>query len=58
MKQMIILLSTVILGIAIAAMVLSFKDTSQGLTDSTKAKMENALGIDMPTGQSVLPFMS
>ena len=48
MKQMIILLSTVILGIAIAAMVLSFKDTTQGLTDSAKAKMENALGLDLP----------
>ena len=50
MKQMIVLLSTVILGIAIAAMVLSFKDTTQGLTESTKARMENALGIDMPAG--------
>jgi len=46
MKQMIVLLSTVILGIAIAAMVLSFKDTTQSLTDSAKAKMENALGIE------------
>jgi len=46
MKQMIVLLSTVILGIAIAAMVLSFKDTTQGLTDSAKAKMENALVIE------------
>lgn len=44
---MIVLLSTVILGIAIATMVLSFKDTSQGLTDSTKAKMENALSLDV-----------
>jgi len=43
---MIVLLSTVILGIAIAAMVLGFKDTTQGLTDSAKAKMENALGIE------------
>ena len=48
MKQMIVLLSTVILGIAIAAMVLSFKDTTQGLTDSAKARMENALGFDGP----------
>lgn len=48
MKQMIVLLSTVILGIAIAAMVLSFQDTSQGLTDSAKAKMQNALGLDAP----------
>ena len=48
MKQMIVLLSTVILGIAIAAMILSFKDTSQGLADSTKAKIENALGLEGP----------
>ena len=48
MKQMIVLLSTVILGIAIAAMILSFKDTSQGLTESAKAKMENALGLEAP----------
>ena len=48
MKQIIILLSTVILGIAIAAMVLSFKDTTQGLTDSTKARMENILGFETP----------
>ena len=52
MKQMIILLSTVILGIAIAAMVLSFKDTTQGLADSAKAKMENSLGIDMPASSA------
>ena len=46
MKQMIVLLSMVILGIAIAAMVLSFRETTQSLTDSTKAKMENALGLE------------
>jgi hypothetical protein len=48
MKQMIVLLSTVILGIAIAAMVLSFKDTTQGLSDSAKARIENALGFEGP----------
>jgi hypothetical protein len=48
MKQMIVLLSTIILGIAIAAMVLSFKDTAQGLSDSSKARIENALGFDAP----------
>jgi len=48
MKQMIVLLSTVILGIAIAAMVLSFKDTTQGLTDGAKARMGNALGFESP----------
>ena len=51
MKQMIILLSTVILGIAIAAMVLSFKDTTQGLTNSAKARMENALGFETPASE-------
>lgn len=51
MKQMIVLLSTVILGIAIAAMVLSFKDTTHGLTESTKARMENALGFEGPAGE-------
>ena len=50
MKQMIILLSTVILGIAIAGMVLSFKDTTQGLTDSAKSRMENALGFESAGG--------
>ncbi|MDR0854644.1 MAG: hypothetical protein LBN34_09790 [Clostridiales Family XIII bacterium] len=44
MKQMIILLATVILGIAIAAMVLSFQDTTQSLTDSTQNRLESALG--------------
>jgi hypothetical protein len=43
---MIVLLSTIILGIAIAAMVLSFKDSTQGMTDSVKAKMETQLGYD------------
>ena len=52
MKQMIVLLSTVILGIAIAAMVLSFKDTTQSLTDSTKARMENALGLESSYGMT------
>jgi len=49
MKQMIVLLSTVILGIAIAAMVLSFKDSAQGLSDSAKGKIENALGFESPS---------
>ena len=46
MKQMIILLSTVILGIAISAMILSFKDTTQNITDSTKSKMVDQLNLD------------
>ena len=49
MKTMIVLLSTIILGIAIAAMVLSFKDSAQGLSDSAKAKIENALGFEAPS---------
>lgn len=46
MKQMIILLSMVILGIAISAMVLSFKDTTQSITDSTRTKMSDQLNLD------------
>jgi hypothetical protein len=46
MKQMIILLSTIILGIAISAMVLSFKDTAQGITDSAKARVESQLTFE------------
>jgi len=49
MKQMIVLLSTVILGIAIAAMVLSFRDTTQSMTDSVRSKMETQLSLDSPT---------
>ena len=45
---MIVLLSTVMLGIAIAAMILSFRDTAEGLTDAAKARMENALGFETP----------
>lgn len=47
MKQMIILLATIILGIAISAMVLSFKDTAQGITDSTKLRLEEQLNLDL-----------
>ncbi|MDR1815492.1 MAG: hypothetical protein LBR00_02265 [Clostridiales Family XIII bacterium] len=46
MKSMIVLLATIILGIAIAAMVLSFKDSAQGMTDSVKSKLETQLGFD------------
>lgn len=46
MKQMIILLSTVILGIAISAMVLSFKDTTQNITDSAQNRMADQLQLD------------
>jgi type II secretory pathway pseudopilin PulG len=45
MKQMIILLAMIILGIAISAMVLSFQDTTQTLTDSAKSKMQTELGL-------------
>jgi hypothetical protein len=43
MKQTIILLATVILGIAISAMILSFGDTTQKVTDATKTAMETRL---------------
>ena len=42
---MIVLLSTIILGIAIAAMVLSFKDQAQGMTESVKSRIETQLGF-------------
>ncbi|MDR0885375.1 MAG: hypothetical protein LBN22_03245 [Clostridiales Family XIII bacterium] len=43
MKQMIILLSMIILGIAISVMVMSFEGTSQDLTDSAHNKMKTTL---------------
>ena len=46
MKQMIILLATVILGIAISAMVLSFKDTTQTITDNTQTQIEDQLTLE------------
>ena len=45
MKQMIILIAMIILGIAISAMVLGFRDTAQTLTDTTKNRMVNELGV-------------
>jgi len=45
MKQMIILLSMIILGIAISAMVLSFKAPTQGITDSAQSKMSEQLTL-------------
>ncbi|MDR2487231.1 MAG: hypothetical protein LBD12_04630 [Clostridiales Family XIII bacterium] len=45
MKQMIILLSMIILGIAISAMVLSFKAPTQSITDSTQTKMTEQLSL-------------
>jgi len=50
MKAMIVLLATVILGIAIAAMVLSFKDTTQSMTDSVRSRMETQLGFESGAG--------
>jgi hypothetical protein len=40
MKQMIILLAMIILGLAIASMIMGFKGTSQAITDSTTSKIE------------------
>jgi len=45
MKQMIILLAMIILGIAISAMILSFQSTTQSLTDSAQTKMKTELGL-------------
>jgi hypothetical protein len=39
MKQMIILLTTLILGIAISAMVLTFRETTQTITDDTRERL-------------------
>jgi hypothetical protein len=43
MKQMVILLSMILLGIAISAMVLSFKGTSQNLTDTAHTKIQETV---------------
>jgi hypothetical protein len=48
---MIILLAMIILGIAISAMVLSFQDTTQGLTDSAKTEMQAKLGFGSKGGE-------
>ncbi|MDR3294863.1 MAG: hypothetical protein LBT26_03390 [Clostridiales Family XIII bacterium] len=45
MKQTIILLTMVILGIAISAMILSFKETTQVITDNTKSAMSTQLNL-------------
>ncbi|MDR2356213.1 MAG: hypothetical protein LBE16_08475 [Clostridiales Family XIII bacterium] len=46
MKQTIILLATVILGIAISWMILSFEVTTEVITDETKRQMESVLKFD------------
>jgi uncharacterized membrane-anchored protein YhcB (DUF1043 family) len=43
MKQTIILLTMVILGIAISAMILSFGKTTEKITTATQNKMETQL---------------
>ena len=43
MKQLIVMISTIILGIAIAGMVLSFKTQAQTLTDKTGASISNVI---------------
>ncbi|MDR2770544.1 MAG: hypothetical protein LBB57_00740 [Clostridiales Family XIII bacterium] len=45
MKQTIILLATVILGIAISTMILSFQETTQKITDATQGKMSKVLEV-------------
>jgi type II secretory pathway pseudopilin PulG len=51
MKQMIILLAMIILGIAISAMVLSFQDTTQTITDAARTKMQSELGLGPKGGE-------
>jgi hypothetical protein len=46
MKQTIILLTTVILGIAISAMILSFRGVTQDITTSTRDKIEDQLVLE------------
>ena len=45
MKQLIVLIATVILGIAIAGLVLSFGDTAADLHDSATAKIETVFEL-------------
>jgi hypothetical protein len=45
MKQMIILLSMIILGIAISAMVLSFNAPTQTITNNTQTKIAEQLTL-------------
>jgi hypothetical protein len=45
MKQIIVLLAMIILGIAVSSMILSFQGTTQSLTDSAKSKMSSELGL-------------
>jgi hypothetical protein len=46
MKQTIILLATVILGIAISMMILSFRETTESITDATKTNMKTVLTFE------------
>jgi hypothetical protein len=46
MKQTIILLTTVILGIAISAMILTFRDTTESIVSSTRSTMETQLKLE------------
>jgi hypothetical protein len=46
MKQMIVLMATIILGIALSAMILGFRDTAQDITDSTTDQIESGLEFE------------
>jgi hypothetical protein len=46
MKQTIILLTTVILGIAISAMILTFRGVTEKITTDTREKMASQLVLD------------
>ncbi|MDR2295973.1 MAG: hypothetical protein LBD95_04165 [Clostridiales Family XIII bacterium] len=46
MKQTIILLATVILGIAISTMILTFQDTTRDITNATQGRMQKVLEFE------------
>jgi hypothetical protein len=43
---MIVLLATIILGVALSAMIIGLKGTAQSVTDQTTAKIATELGIN------------
>jgi hypothetical protein len=45
MKQMIVLMATIILGIALSAMIIGLSSSAQSITDETTSKIETELGI-------------
>ncbi len=45
MKQMIIMLSMIILGIVLAGLILSFGQTAEGLADTTQTQITDVLKL-------------